>query len=779
MPFSGLYSFLESLGYSNFKPTEKDFNTTKYLRFSKDGQKDQDCWFKGTLFIKPNGKFIFHCVVGDHSTGEKSTYKNYNDVEITDNERRIYNDQIKKQDEEHKKEEEKRFKEMQLEAERIWENASTEVSTGYLTRKQIGLCGARIYQGKVVIPVRSVEGVLTGLQFIQEDGGKKFLPGTRKKAGFFTIGNTNANTFYVAEGFATGASLYLAGYEPVFVAFDAGNLSDVATGIRDRYHPTNIVICADNDQWKEKNIGLIKGEEAKVNCNGLLVAPNGLPEGKTDWNDAHCLYGIEEVKRQIDGEPKRQRSNITNSLESLSRTPTEQISHGEDKEGIPDVRQSREPVGNGLGFGTGNGGNQDSGGSGGELKDKKHKKKKISQEEIEALGKEILDCRFKLFIDNQATILFNISNILKKELVLCVNEELLLRRLKQNIFEKTGKLPDPEFVKRVYACWRLSAKPLKETPKSFTWSNEDHWSLKRLDFIPEEGDFPAWKEFLDRLSSPEDFMAFIWSVFEEKNKSRQFLYMYDPAGEGGKTTVIGVLGDVFGNSFGALNNSNTNGSAQRWLLGQLYGKRLAAWGDCKNPKFCMSEIVRNITSNDWVSVELKGENPFSTQMYMKLIIGSNHEPQITSGGADTSRLINIFVKENTKKDDPEWKESLKKELPYFLYECQKIYEAKCPNHGKILLSDSSKERVDSSTESIETLFEDVIERRVLLGDGLETGVGEWLKMCRDEKLDNHQIGNLKDFLKRHYKIEIKRSIVHGVKKTTYRGFHIKNEFGFV
>lgn len=370
------------------------------------------------------------------------------------------------------------------------------------------------------------------------------------------------------------------------------------------------------------------------------------------------------------------------------------------------------------------------------------------QKRIEAIGKEILDCRFKLYVDNEATILYNITNISKKEVAICLNEEVLLRRLRANLEEKTKRPPREKYVKEVYNYWRLSAEALRKQPLSFSWKDQDEWSFKRLDFIPIEGDYEAWWEFLSRLSCKEDFMAFIWSIFEPKNTSRQFLWLSDLHGEGGKSTVISVLAEIFGDSFEALNNTNTGQSA-KWLMGQLYGKRLTAWPDCKNPQFCMSEIVRNITSGDWVTVEMKGQPLFSTKMYMKLIVGSNYEPSITGGGADTSRLIHLKLEQGKIKDDPTWADRLRAELPYFLHACRKVYGAKCLHHGKISLSESTKEHVEDASGTTESKYEEIAESRIIFGEGLTASVKQFHDLCKDEEVrDNFEVGNFKTYLRR-------------------------------
>lgn len=88
------------------------------------------------------------------------------------------------------------------------------------------------------------------------------------------------------------------------------------------------------------------------------------------------------------------------------------------------------------------------------------------------------------------------------------------------------------------------------------------------------------------------------------------------------------------------------------------GKRLAVYPDCKNSKVGMSELLRNVTSGDPVSVEFKNKDPFTAALRIKLLIGANEKPEVTTGPADTSRLIYIEVGKSKNTDDPTWKERL-------------------------------------------------------------------------------------------------------------------------
>ena len=80
------------------------------------------------------------------------------------------------------------------------------------------------------------------------------------------------------QGFATGASLFEdSGYLTV-VAFDAGNLKEVAISIKALYPCAEIVICADNDK---SGVGEKKAREAALAIGGKYIIPPALG----DFND--------------------------------------------------------------------------------------------------------------------------------------------------------------------------------------------------------------------------------------------------------------------------------------------------------------------------------------------------------------------------------------------------------------------------------------------------------------------------------------------------------------
>ncbi|MCP4467978.1 MAG: DUF3987 domain-containing protein, partial [Halieaceae bacterium] len=172
----------------------------------------------------------------------------------------------------------------------------------YLVRKGIKANEARLHNGALVLPVRS-GGEIRSLQFIAEDGGKRFLSGGRITGGYFSIGSINgAEALCIAEGFATGATIHQATGYPVAVAFNAGNMEPVAKAMRKKLPDLRIIICADDDVTTEGNPGISKANTAALATGATVATPvfdTERPEGATDFNDMAALAGIEAVAEAI------------------------------------------------------------------------------------------------------------------------------------------------------------------------------------------------------------------------------------------------------------------------------------------------------------------------------------------------------------------------------------------------------------------------------------------------------------------------------------------------
>ncbi len=190
-------------------------------------------------------------------------------------------------------------------AQKIFSQADETVNHPYIEKKGIQPYNAKQNTfNQLVIPLQNIEGEIRGVQFINEDGTKQFLSGMEKK-GNFTFLNTEHKDFskvLLCEGFATGASLHEATKLPVAIAFDAGNLEPVAQAIYNKCK-SEIIICADNDQYKDINVGLEKAQEAAKAVNGKICVPMFTSKEKeqklTDFNDLHQSQGLDAVRKQL------------------------------------------------------------------------------------------------------------------------------------------------------------------------------------------------------------------------------------------------------------------------------------------------------------------------------------------------------------------------------------------------------------------------------------------------------------------------------------------------
>lgn len=207
-------------------------------------------------------------------------------------------------------------------AEQVWADALPCISHAYLERKRVKSYGLRVavadvnvelwdsYAGKFVSKVAAkkddllipmfYQGELVNLQRINQDGNKLFLTGGRKKGTFFTL--PGEGQAILAEGYATAATVNAATGRPVAVAFDAGNLAEVA-----KQNPLMFTsVAADNDKPKD---GQAKGAgEKAADATGLPFAMP--PTVGQDWNDYAAEHGLQAVSALLAVQEKPRKSRF-------------------------------------------------------------------------------------------------------------------------------------------------------------------------------------------------------------------------------------------------------------------------------------------------------------------------------------------------------------------------------------------------------------------------------------------------------------------------------------
>jgi putative DNA primase/helicase len=167
--------------------------------------------------------------------------------------------------------------------EKIWlSGVAAHPDHPYLKRKGIQTHGVRTTgDGRLMVPLYDQDGTLSTLQYIDEDGGKLYHPGGKSGGKFWMIGTIDEpGTLYVAEGFATAATIHETTSRPCVVAYSASSLVPVTASLREMYGASqDIVIVADHDTH---GVGQRYADQASAKFGARVVMP---PIEGMDAND--------------------------------------------------------------------------------------------------------------------------------------------------------------------------------------------------------------------------------------------------------------------------------------------------------------------------------------------------------------------------------------------------------------------------------------------------------------------------------------------------------------
>ena len=162
----------------------------------------------------------------------------------------------------------------------------------YLKAKGIKTHGARVTgDGRLVVPLFDHDGALSSLQYIAADGGKLYHSGAQTGSRFWQIGTLDEpGTLYVAEGFATAATVSEETGRPCVIAYSASNIVPVVGLLREMYGATqDIVIVADHDA---SGVGQRYAEQASAKHGARMVMPPELGDANDYKQAGHDLLAL-------------------------------------------------------------------------------------------------------------------------------------------------------------------------------------------------------------------------------------------------------------------------------------------------------------------------------------------------------------------------------------------------------------------------------------------------------------------------------------------------------
>lgn len=178
----------------------------------------------------------------------------------------------------------------------IWDEAKPATPNhSYLVNKKIWAHNLKEHNGNLLVPLY-YQRKLVNIQFIKPNGEKRFIKGGLVKGAYTYIGSPSQfDWMYIAEGFATGATIHQRTKHGVICAINANNLPVIAKQVREAYPNKHIIIAADNDSHLKRNIGVEQAKKAAVIAGAEIIIPH-FPQGfeGSDWND-YYNYGFGDL----------------------------------------------------------------------------------------------------------------------------------------------------------------------------------------------------------------------------------------------------------------------------------------------------------------------------------------------------------------------------------------------------------------------------------------------------------------------------------------------------
>lgn len=270
--------FLREIVESGIEPDLRGVVLDGHIhRFDTGGRKGKTGWYIGFADGIPSGRF------GCWRLGVEQTWRATTDREISAVEHMAL---MRRMEESKKRRDEDRARQQEMAADivmQIWAQAqAADDSHPYLERKCIKSHGARVTgDGRLVVPLYNASGKLASVQYISHDGDKQYHAKGKTGGCFWLLGDADQmGALYIAEGFATAATIAEHTGSPCVVAYSASNLVPVAKIMRDRYPDRSIVIIADNDA---SGVGREKAEQACALTGSTYVMPPTVGMDANDW----------------------------------------------------------------------------------------------------------------------------------------------------------------------------------------------------------------------------------------------------------------------------------------------------------------------------------------------------------------------------------------------------------------------------------------------------------------------------------------------------------------
>ena len=643
--------FREAIVSAGLTPPEEIEADGKLRRFAANGKRnDKAGWYLLHGDGIPAGSF------GDWRTGLVQTWRAEVGRKLTSTEQAAHRARIEAMQRAREAEEKARHAEAATKAAAIWKAAKPAAADhAYLIAKGIKAHGARLHKSALVIPMRS-GGWLHSLQFIDVDGGKKFLTGGRVAGCYFAIGEPKgAAALLIAEGFATGATIHEATGHPVAVAFNAGNLEPVARALRAKFPELALIVCADDDAATEGNPGITKATAAARAVGGRLAIPEfgtDRPERATDFNDMRRLCGAEAVAGAIakatapahagNGADAKPRANSADGLLVSGTAGAAVYSLTEDNLAIVFAEQ----FGRRLRFA--------------------HDVGRWFVWDDSRWREDSTDCAFNWVRD------------------LCRN----LNREGKRLLAKAATAAAVERFARADRAFAMRGDEWNSNPwllgtpggtvdlktGELRAANPADLITRSTLIAPAEGEPRLWRQFLAQATQGDEetelFLRQIFGYVLTGDTREECLFYLYGAGGNGKGTFVGAMFDILGDYATAASMDTFLASKfdrHSTDLAMLRGARAVIASETQKGRAWDEQRVKALTGGDMITARFMRADNFTYRPHFKLLLFGNHKPVLrTVDDAWRRRFHIIPFTHRPPKQDATLKERLRAEYPQIL-----------------------------------------------------------------------------------------------------------------
>ena len=186
-------------------------------------------------------------------------------------------------------------------------------------------------------------------------------------------------------------------------------------------------------------------------------------------------------------------------------------------------------------------------------------------------------------------------------------------------------------------------------------------------------ELPAFKHILSLCDDAQALTLWIGSLLDAKAGRTQYLHLHGGGGNG-KSTLFSGISEVLGKDH-VITSRADEFSNQHWG-DSIEGKRLLYFPDENNPGFFSTGKFKELTGEEWTTVNPKYQRPRRIRLTHKTAVFSNNRVEISTNAADRRRLLSVSM-----ADDPDqnvgfrwWYEELRSSGSKILAYCFGEYE---------------------------------------------------------------------------------------------------------